>query len=122
MRTEVKNKDRNAVIGGLIFALFIAVCLAFIWNREAEGDAYEPIDCPDGYVDCKGIPVTPTAEPEEPTVVVEPTPTATPESVWSCRHQHEQNGTVFIHFGWQHAHPNPAVGEFDSYSPERCGH
>ena len=67
----MKKKDRNAVIGGLIFALFIAVCLAFIWDREADGDAYEPIDCPDGYVDCKGIPVTPTAEPEEPMVDIE---------------------------------------------------
>ena len=117
-------KNRNCIIGGLLFVVFIISCVVVLVvtsPADVEADGAVPIRCPDGYMDCYGTPVSPTPEPTlPPTVTPEPSPAATP-SPYSCRHTHD--GEIeYVHFGWVHYDERPAVGAFDDYDPERCGH
>lgn len=105
-------------IGAVAFVIIILVMFAM----SVEGDGYVAIDCPEGYGDCKGIPLS-TPEPtpvETSTPVAIPTPEPTP--VFTCIHQHNSDGVMFVHYGHNHLDVNEAVGVYQSYSPERCGH
>ena len=120
----------------LIIAVFLALIVVAVMTAtgmlggdETQAQSREAISCPSGYVDCTGIPVSePTPEPtSEPTftvvVEIEPTPTETP---FSCIHIHDYDSSwpdgEFIHYGYNHFNPNGAVGVFQSYNSERCGH
>ena len=104
----------------LVLGIILLVCLALVADW-VDANPYEPIDCPEGYTDCKGIRVmvTPEPQPSATPVPIPYSPTPEPTPRLTCNHTHQ--GVEYVHYGYSHIKPEP-IPVFDSYSAEWCKH
>ena len=119
------------VIAVLVLSAVIALAVLVTITSQVEADP-ENIPCPEGYAECYGVPIEPTAEPEPTRASTpDPSPTAAPTRAPNliCFHTHPDHPDSalalirFSHYGHEHLVEGEVVPVHpDHYDAVACGH